>query len=185
MSIAAKIYDMTLAIGQSKELLVQGTYYRIQTATGTVTVSRNGGSAVGPLLPGQGEQGDDFSRLTVTNTTGSINNLTVLIADNNFIDNRLQGSVTVTNTNGGFTQNNLTVGTASTILANSNSNRRYLLIQNLGATDLFLMLYGGSATLAGIKIAAGASYELNGYTPTGYITGITASGTVSVVVVEG
>lgn len=102
--------------------------------------------------------------------------------------NRSQGSVAVTNVNGAFTQAAATVTTTSAQLLAAKASRRYLLIQNNDATgDIFVRLDGVAATLTnGVKIAAGGSYELTNYVPTGAITAIgSIASNANIVIVEG
>lgn len=94
MARSAQIYDFTLAANGSAVLLVEGGYYRLQTATGAVQVRRDGGSSISPLYPGQGERAE-FTRLTITDKTGAANVGTIIIADDNFIDERITGEVSV------------------------------------------------------------------------------------------
>jgi hypothetical protein len=165
MSTATKVYDVYLTPGQSKILMVTGKFYRVQTATGAISVTRDDGSTIGPLLPGQGETGENFTRIIVTNTSGYNNTVTLMIGDSNFIDNRLIGSVTVLNTGGSYIQASAVVTSISSKIIDSNADRRYLLIQNNDANgDIYLMLNGQEASLlGGLKVAAGASFELNNF----------------------
>ena len=105
MKSTAQIYENTIAAGASIQLLVAGGFYKLLSATGTVTVSREGGSTIGPLLPGQGER-EQFYRLTVTNTSGAINNVRILVADESFIDTRVYGAVEFVNGQAIRTKNN-------------------------------------------------------------------------------
>ena len=102
--------------------------------------------------------------------------------------NRSQGSVAVTNVSGAFVNAQKTVTNASATLQAANTARRYLLIQNNDATgDIYVRLDGTAATIGtGVKVAAGASYELQGYVPTGAITAIgSIASNANIVVVEG
>lgn len=94
MTRAAQIYDFSLPANGARELLVEGSYYRILSATGAVEVRRNGGSALGPIYAGQGERAE-FNRLTLIDKSGSNNNGFVIVADDTFIDDRVSGEVSV------------------------------------------------------------------------------------------
>lgn len=95
---AAKIYDFTIPAGGSRELLVEGSYYRILTSTGALEVRRDGGSALGPIYPGQGERAE-FKRLQLRDLSGAANIGNVIVADDGFIDDRITGEVTVIDAN--------------------------------------------------------------------------------------
>lgn len=88
---------------------------------------------------------------------------------------------------GAFTQGAANVGTASTEIKAANTARRYLLIQNNGATDIYITLNGAEATTAnGIKVeAAGGAYELQGFVPVAAIKAISSAANSAVIVVEG
>lgn len=97
------------------------------------------------------------------------------------------GDVNVRNTGGAFVQTAPTVGTTALELLNENLLRRYLLIQNLGASqDVFITLDGTNATAeTGLKIAAGGSLELSNYMATGAVSAIASTAGASLRVVEG
>lgn len=94
MSRAAQIYDFTLAAGASVEILAEGSYYRILSATGALEVKRDGGSRLAPLYPGQGER-DEFKRITIRDLSGAANSGFIIVADGSFIDDRITGEVSV------------------------------------------------------------------------------------------
>lgn len=94
MKSTAQIYDYSIGIGQTVIALVSGGFYKLLAASGHVTISREGGSSIGPLLPGQGER-EPFNRLQITNTSGVVNNIRILVADESFVDTRIYGSVEV------------------------------------------------------------------------------------------
>lgn len=94
MTRSARIYDFSLTAGQSKEILAEGSYYRILTSTGAVEVRRDGGSMLGPIYAGQGERAE-FKRLQLRDLSGAGNVGLVIIADDSFIDDRITGEVSV------------------------------------------------------------------------------------------
>lgn len=85
------------------------------------------------------------------------------------------------------TQTTKTVGTSSANLVAASGTRKYLLIQNNGATDIYLNFSGASATIAdGVKVgAAGGFYESAGSIVTNAITAISSASNAAVIVVEG
>lgn len=91
---AAKIYDFTIPAGGSSELLVEGSYYRILESTGALEVRRDGGSALGPIYPGQGERAQ-YKRLTLVDKSGAGNSGLMVVGDDTFIDDRISGLVEV------------------------------------------------------------------------------------------
>ena len=95
MARAARIYDFTLTAGGTFTLLVEGSYYRLLASTGAIEVRREDGSVVGPIQAGQGEQNQEFKRLTLVDKSGSNNIGTIVVADNTFVDTRTTGEVSV------------------------------------------------------------------------------------------
>lgn len=92
METTAQTYNYRMGVGEVVNLLSAGGFYKILRATGSLSVSREGGSEIALVLPGQGER-TDFQRLTFRNTSGAINNISVLIADDTFVDTRVYGTV--------------------------------------------------------------------------------------------
>jgi hypothetical protein len=94
MTRAAKIYEYPLAANQTVIIPVDGGFYKLLAATGDVQISRNGNTGLRPLLPGQGER-ENFKTLTITDLSGAANNVEIIVADNNFVDDRIYGNVQV------------------------------------------------------------------------------------------
>lgn len=183
-----QVYDFNLAAGGAQTILAGGAYLRILTASGAVDVSVEGKGTMPNLLAGQGFKDLPFNRLVLRDKSGAPNTGTILVASSEFVDNRLFGSFTISNWNGAFSQNQKTVTNASTQLLAANSARRYLLIQNNDISgDIYVTLDGTVATTAkGIRIPAGASYECQGYVPTGELRAIgSIASNSNVVAVEG
>jgi len=95
MARSAKIYDFTIPANGSFTLLVEGSYYRILSSTGSLEVRRDGGSGVGPIYAGQGERDEEFKRITLVDKTGAINSGYIIISDGTFVDDRITGEVSV------------------------------------------------------------------------------------------
>lgn len=93
--MSAKIYDFNLAANASLPLHVVGSFYKIISCTGAVSIIRDGGTSLGPINAGQGERDLDFSSLRIVERTGSTNIGTILIADSTFVDDRMFGDVNV------------------------------------------------------------------------------------------
>lgn len=94
MSRAAQIYTFTLAANASQVILNENGFYKILSATGTVRVNRESGTSLATMIAGYGES-EEFKRLTVTDTSGAQNTVTVLVADRSFVDSRVYGEVSV------------------------------------------------------------------------------------------
>lgn len=84
-------YDFTLTPGGSQTILVMGEYFRIQSATGAVTVTVEGYGKLPGLLTGQGLQRVPYSRLILTDASGAANAGVILCSGAEFVDNRTYG----------------------------------------------------------------------------------------------
>ncbi|MGC1173121.1 hypothetical protein [Polaromonas sp.] len=76
------------------QLLVQGDYLRIMDSTGAVEVITEG-YRLGPIKAGQGQRNSPFTRVQIVDKSGAPNIGNVLIADSDFVDQRINGDVSV------------------------------------------------------------------------------------------
>lgn len=75
-----------------------------------------------------------------------------------------------------------------TELLAANTQRRFLLVQNKGAADVYLRVDGGTVTSSnGLTLAPGAyvSYFAAGGVPVGQVKALSSSGTITVYYEEG
>lgn len=189
--IPTKIYTVTLAALGSFRLQVAGRFFKILTASGSVTLVSDFGTLT-PLTAGNGLQKTPFNYLYFTDLSGGANTLTVVVGDENFLDNSL-GSVAVTSqapvTSSAFTQVAANVTNVSAVLLAANIARKYYLIQNNDVSGIvYVNLTGAAATAAnGLRIPpGGGSLEVGPCVP---LTAISAIGSIAananVIVVEG
>jgi hypothetical protein len=93
-----KPYDFNLTPNGSQVVYAVGKYLKVLNATGTISVRVDGGSAV-PLQEGQGlelEDGETWSEITVTDTSGLANSGRLFIGAGRFTDQRFNGDVNAT-----------------------------------------------------------------------------------------
>lgn len=184
----------TQTISGNQRFNTPGRLFRLLSTVNPVKVEAYlGGAVVSVAEDVEGgfwftqEQGFD----AVAITTAASEQVKFLIGESDAGFDRTVGTVSVSNlqgVNGAFTNAQKTVTNASAELLAANAARRYLLIQNNDAAgDIYVRLDGGTATTGtGVKIAAGGSYELQGYVPTGQINAIgSIASNANVVVVEG
>ncbi len=174
------LIQTTIAAGERKEYYDPGDFFRLLAATNPVTVTfyRNGAEVAEAEGVGEGYaekfRVDGFDRFAIESATTQTLKFVARLGNDVAYDTPPNGDVTITNVNGAFTQSQKTVTNASGQLLAANAQRRYLLIQNNDASgDIFVNLTGAAATTGnGIKIAAGGSYECQGFAPTAAITAI-------------
>jgi hypothetical protein len=185
---AFQVFQITLPANESRQILFQGTYFKLLSATGAVDVTIEGQGTIPDLTSGRGLKDTAYSRLILTDKTGASNSIELFCATEEYVDQTFSGVVTLANVNGPFTQAAKTVTNSSAQLLAANSARRYLLIQNNDASGIIYVTLDGTAatTAKGIKIEAGGSYECQGYVPTGEIRAIgSLASNGNVVAVEG
>lgn len=159
MTSDTRIYPFAIAAGQMQAIPVHGEKFLIKSTTGPVDVIWRGGKLTS-LEAGQGYNvRRSFDQLTLNNNGAGAITGTIQIADDDFIDNRIAGTVSIS---GGTNKVNSApaVTSASTVILAANSLRKSLLIQNNHATATIYLNFSAAATAAnGVKIAPGGSYE--------------------------
>lgn len=95
----AKIYPFTIGAYEALPIMVQGSYFKILSATGMVDVTGDTFGTVEAMLAGQGLRGQDFRRLVIRDRSGSPNMVRLLVSDDQFIDDRITGEVSVVDGN--------------------------------------------------------------------------------------
>lgn len=186
MTSDTRIYPFAIAAGGSLNMTIRGEKFLVKATTGPLDVTWRGGKLTA-LEAGQGYNvRKGFDMLTLNNSGAGAITGTIQIADDDFIDNRIAGSVSVTS-GATFVPTAPGVANASGVLLAANASRSYLLIQNNHATGNIWLGFGVAAVAnVGVKIAAGGYYEPAGKVP---INAINAIGDVAanalVAVVEG
>lgn len=205
-----RIHTLKIAPNSNFELAANGDYVRVrQSSVDLIIENQESGERI------EVSQGDDFEftpfkNLRISHNDGADQTVKLIISKGKKAGSaQVGGSVTVSgaialdtatlnalenislNTvepvraTGSNTQKTVTNASASLLAANA--TRKYLLIQNKDASGDIYINFGAAATTAnGLKIAAGASYELNSTILT---AGIFAIGTIAsnpnIVVIEG
>lgn len=97
-STETRRYDFTLAAYGTQILNAAGRRFVIKAATGAVRVRTDTGDNLAGIEAGQGlamADGQQFSRLEITDLTGAPNAGFIVISDDSFIDGRVTGEVSV------------------------------------------------------------------------------------------
>lgn len=185
---------LTIQAGSRLEFYEIGDFFRLMNATGTITIEfyQNGKEIAEAVEVGSGYgerfYAQTFDRFAITSDTTQTIQIAARLGGEVWYDTPPTGNVQVTNVRGAFAHAQATVTNVSSTIDAANAQRSYLMIQNNDASgDIWVRLDGGTATQAtGIKIAAGGSYELTGFVPTGAITAIgSIANNASIVIVEG
>lgn len=96
-----RVYDLTVNALETRDLLATGSYFKILSSSGLVRVALDTGAQF-ECLNGQGGRVDaargNFSRLEITDLSGAGQTLRVMVANAEFIDDRVAGVVDVTGT---------------------------------------------------------------------------------------
>jgi hypothetical protein len=91
----AQIYVYTVPAGGVVSIPVEGSFFKIISSTGPVSVGGDAFGTIGPILAGQGLKDEKFRGLQVQDASGQINVVKILIADRGFVDDRVTGEVSV------------------------------------------------------------------------------------------
>lgn len=160
MTSDTRIFPFAIAAGGMQLVPVHGERFLVKATTGPVNIRWTGGYLT-LLEAGQGyivRRG--FDQLTLTNPGAGAIAGTIQIADDDFIDNRIAGTVNIT---GGtaYTPTAPVVGTATVVLLAANPSRKYTLIQNNHATGNLWLGFGVPAVIGvGPKLKPdGGNYE--------------------------
>lgn len=95
MSKTFRYYDFTLTAGSSQVILVDAAYFRVQSATGPVDITVEGFGTLPGMLVGQGIKDTPFKRIVIRDASGAANVGTILVASQEFVDNRTYGVNTI------------------------------------------------------------------------------------------
>lgn len=95
MSKTFRYYDFTLTAGASQVILVDAAYFRVQSATGPVDITVEGFGTLPGMLVGQGIKDTPFKRIVIKDVSGAANVGTILVASQEFVDNRTYGVNTI------------------------------------------------------------------------------------------
>lgn len=90
-----KIYTFIVPAGGALPLLVQGDYFKVMAQTGPLEIRGDTFGQLSPILTGQGMRDTPFGRLEVKDLTGVPNQVSLLVADAAFVDDRISGEVSV------------------------------------------------------------------------------------------
>jgi hypothetical protein len=90
-----QVYPFSIAANGSFPIQTEGSFFRILTATGALSVIGDSFGTVNNLLAGQGLKDMPFKRLTLVDKTGATNSGYIVVSDGNFVDDRITGEVSV------------------------------------------------------------------------------------------
>ena len=193
-------FQQTFTGADSWILNVPGSYFTILSSNNAVNVTFYKGGrpldlgVINGLLAGleampdpkEAERvGYSFDAVKIEATAADT--ITVGIGNGEARYNRAQGSVTVINVNGPFSNAQKTVTNASVEHLATNAARRFLLVQNKDGAGNIWIGFGAAVTTAnGVQIAPGGSLLVDGFCPSDaiYAIGDIASN-ANVVMVEG
>jgi hypothetical protein len=184
----------TLAAGVAVEFAEPADFFRVleSVPTDLTLIFYEAGREVGrseSIEAGYAEKFEKpFDKVRISSATGGLIEFVTRLGGDVRYDRAPSGNVTVLGQQGAFTQTQVTVTNASTLVKAAKTNRRYLLIQNNDTAGiLYVTLDGTAATTAkGLTVFPGGSIEIQGYAPNGIIYAIgSIASNANVIVVEG
>lgn len=93
--IPSKIYTFTLPANGTYPLNVIGSYFKILSASGPVSIWGDSFGNLGTIDAGQGLRDVPFGSLQISDTTGATNTVRILVAASTFVDDRVAGNVSI------------------------------------------------------------------------------------------
>lgn len=97
--LPVKPYTIAVPANGSMQMQVAGRYLRVNACTNPISVSIDGIGTLGAIGAGQGlklpASVQPFQRLMFTDASGAVNNVTFIVADADFVDNTVLGTVSV------------------------------------------------------------------------------------------
>lgn len=172
MKTDSRKYPFDIVAGGMQRLPVAGQRFIIAVTSGVVDVSWDGGK-LAALDAGEGYVvPTGFHELVLNNNNPTPITGVMLIVDDNYINNRVAGEVSI---NGGttFGTTSPAVTTASSTILAANAFRTYALIQNPHAAGNIWLNFSGAAVVGtGLKLPPGGFYETSLVVPLGAINAI-------------
>jgi hypothetical protein len=84
-------YPFSMGAGKPFIVPAEGDYFRVQSSLGSISVTIEGAGTLPALQSGQGIKNTPFNRLILRDTSGAANSGVILVASEEFIDNRTYG----------------------------------------------------------------------------------------------
>jgi hypothetical protein len=163
---AVQYYDFSVNSGGTQIILAEGDYFRLQSATGTVSITVEGVGTIPNMLTGQGIKDTPFKRLVVKDTSGASNAGQILVSSNEFVDNRTYGI------------NDLSTATLNTLTRPAAATGFYADQSLITANTAVNIFTAGSNVNGAILLSADINYN-GANTPLGaFLTKATAPATV-------
>ena len=171
--------SIVLGAGQKVMFYELGNFVRVLAATAVLTVRtyKNGAilTEAAGVSAGYAEMYEEnYNAIEFYSATAQTIQIASRLGSQVYYDQAPTGAVSITSPASATGANAVaTVTTASAQLVAVNAARKYLLIQNKDPSGIIYINFGAVATVAnGLKIPAGASYELNGNMLTAVINAI-------------
>ncbi|MES2482969.1 MAG: hypothetical protein V4609_13300 [Pseudomonadota bacterium] len=200
---AFKVYPFSVAAGGSQVILAEGSFVRIMAATSEVNLTIDGVGPFGPIAAGQGFRDRPFKRIVISDASGAANVGSVIVADNDFVDQTLLGTVSVIDGGKLLTLAQKTFATRLSVAGSGNytaiqlwnpagSGKRLVMRQFVGfnngtntndmycgltATQLTLLSGNGKSKLSG---GADSTAQVRYQNPVGVATGLAQTGVMFV-----
>uniref|UniRef100_UPI0035AE3C4F hypothetical protein n=1 Tax=Hylemonella sp. TaxID=2066020 RepID=UPI0035AE3C4F len=90
---AFQVFTITLPANGSRQILFQGTYFKLLSASGAVDVTIEGQGTLPALTAGRGLKDTAYSRLILTDKTGAGNTVELFCATEEYVDQTFSGVV--------------------------------------------------------------------------------------------
>ena len=90
---AFQVFSITIPASQSRQILFQGSYFKLLSASGILDVTIEGQGTLPNLTAGRGLKDTAYSRLILTDKTGASNIVELFCATEEYVDQTFSGIV--------------------------------------------------------------------------------------------
>lgn len=163
-----KQITLKIPAGQSEEINAVGDYVRLKTASVSVRFQVSDADTDATIEQGDALNLKPFERLRISHSDGAEQTITLLIGNGTSSDSaKVGGSVSITGDVSVIDKTYtpvdqyalINVGVVSVVALAARANRRFLMVQNQGVTDLY-MNYGLLPAIVGMSLKLGPGQTL-------------------------
>lgn len=180
--------------GKVEEIAVDGDYVRVKSAGVPVRIEAESGQVDATIEQGDALNLKPFKRLRVSHSDAAEQTITLMIGNGTSADSaKVGGQVSVSGDVSTVVKSSVIYGKNTAVIGTVGSSvrgipptpRRYIFLQNLGTTDIFLM-FGANAELnKGYKLVPDASLTFDTWCPNDMLYAISSAAGGLLSIVEG
>lgn len=157
--------------GKVEEIAVDGDYVRVKSAGVPVRIEAETGQVDATIEQGDALNLKPFKRLRVSHSDAAEQTITLMVGNGTSADSaKVGGSLSISGdvsavqkTGQIYYQGNYAINAANTATRPVLVGRRYLFLQNVGLTNIFIKIGSAAVLNQGIKLVPDASFVMDSY----------------------